>query len=1528
MKNIKVKNYAAFIIFSLLINLYPTDMGYCLDPDLESSNCYISVEGIVNGYFETTGIGSSSDVIEHKLESGGQTIIKKIPGRLSYNTVTLKRKITSNTDMWSWRKQVEDGFIDLAKKDSTVVIYDDIGSEVMRGQLIASWPSSIQLVLEDGIYKEEITLVYDKFVNESDMIINISTYITDATAYGVSDGSITVTASGGGGTYEYSIDNGANWQDSNIFSGLSAGSYEIMARDKADTGNASAASSVTISEPNAAVTISVSNTDATSYGVSDGSITVTASGGGGTYEYSIDNGANWQDSNIFSGLSAGSYEVKARDKADTGNLSAASSVTISEPNATVTISVSNTDATAYGISDGSITVTASGGGGTYEYSIDNGANWQDSNIFSGLSAGSYEVKARDKADTGNLSAASSVTISEPNATVTISVSNTDATSYGVSDGSITVTASGGGGTYEYSIDNGANWQDSNIFSGLSAGSYEVKARDKADTGNLSAASSVTISEPNATVTISVSNTDATSYGVSDGSITVTASGGGGTYEYSIDNGANWQDSNIFSGLSAGSYEIMARDKADTGNASVASSVTISEPNSAVTISVSKTDATAYGVSDGSITVTASGGGGTYEYSIDNGANWQDSNIFSGLSAGSYEVKARDKADTGNLSAVRSVTISEPNSAVTISVSKTDATAYGVSDGSITVTASGGGGTYEYSIDNGANWQDSNIFSGLSAGSYEVKARDKADTGNLSVASSVTISEPDAAVTISVSNTDATAYGVSDGSITVTASGGGGTYEYSIDNGANWQDSNVFSGLSAGSYEVKARDKADTGNLSAASSVTISEPDATVTISVSNTDATIHGASDGSITVTASGGGGTYEYSIDNGANWQDSNIFSGLSAGSYEIMARDKADTGNVSAVRSVTISEPGAAVTISVTKTDATAYGVSDGSIMVTASGGGGTYEYSIDNGANWQDSNIFSGLSAGSYEIMARDKADTGNVSAVRSVTISEPNSAVTISVSKTDATAYGVSDGSITVTASGGGGTYEYSIDNGANWQDSNVFSGLSAGSYEVKARDKADTGNLSAASSVTISEPGAAVTISVTKTDATAYGASDGSITVTASGGGGTYEYSIDNGANWQDSNVFSGLSAGSYEVKARDKADTGNLSAASSVTISEPNSASSSTRGKNKPKQNDVAQAMAEGEKNEEGQLIGTVEARKTNNQGEYEQEIPSDYFKADKKALKIETPVATVTLPDNMFAKTPEAEVNLSVTEVSKDRLPQSIREKFSDKPVIDIDLTIGGQKTEWSNDDVEVAITIPYTPTVEELKDPDKIIAVYIDDDGNTIPVRISSYDPESGGVVFKTKHFSYYGIQYQDKNFGDIGRYAWAEESIEALSARGIINGITEKAFAPEADLTRADFVVLLTRLFELEEEGTECDFSDVSTEAYYYRAVCAAKERGIILGTADNQFSPAEPISRQDMMVITTRALEQLKGLSIEEDDSVLNQYRDKEGISGYAMRSLAVLVKEGLITGAGDTINPDTDTTRAEAAVFLYRIYNWF
>ncbi|MBL7905599.1 MAG: hypothetical protein JNL22_11310, partial [Bacteroidales bacterium] len=843
-------------------------------------------------------------------------------------------------------------------------------------------PDAYAVVMRDANEVTNVTNLGTVTISEP-AILAASVTSTNETFAGANDGTITVSApTGGSGTYEYSID-GINWQASGNFTALVPGTYDVLIRDANAVSCSLNLGQIEIL-PGGSLTATVAFTNVTCFGAADGSISITdPQNGSGSYEYSIDGGANWQPSGLFTGLTPDAYAVVMRDANEVTNVANLGTVTISEP-AELAASVTSTNESFAGANDGTITVNApAGGSGSYEYSID-GISWQASGNFTALVPGTYDVLIRDAN-----AVSCSVNLGQieilPGGSLTATVAFTNVTCFGAADGSITITdPQNGSGSYEYSIDGGVNWQTSGLFTGLTPDAYAVVMRDANEVTNVANLGTVNISEP-AVLAASVTSTNETFAGANDGTITVSApTGGSGTYEYSID-GISWQASGNFTALVPGTYDVLIRD----ANA-VSCSMNLGQieilPGGSLTATVAFTNVTCFGAADGSITITdPQNGSGSYEYSIDGGVNWQTSGLFMGLTPDAYAVMMRDANEVTNAANLGTVTISEP-AELAASVTSTNETFAGANDGTITVSApTGGSGTYEYSID-GISWQASGNFTALVPGTYDVLIRDaNAISCSMNLGQVVILSG--GSLTATVAFTNVTCFGAADGSITITdPQNGSGSYEYSIDGGVNWQISGLFMGLTPDAYAVVIRDANEVTNIANLGTITISEP-AVLAASVTSTNETFAGANDGTITVSApTGGSGSYEYSID-GITWQASGNFTALIPGTYDVLIRD-ANAVSCSVNLGQIEILPGGSLTATVAFTNVTCFGAADGSITITdPQNGSGSYEYSIDGGANWQTSGLFTGLTPDAYAVVMRDANELTNVVNLGTVTISEP-------------------------------------------------------------------------------------------------------------------------------------------------------------------------------------------------------------------------------------------------------------------------------------------------------------------------------------------------------------------------------------------------------------------------------------------------------------------------------------------------------------------------------------------------------------
>ena len=105
----------------------------------------IEFQGAVVGAFrECAGLGSENAVVEEKASGPkGVYVLKKIPGRLKYNNITLKRGLTDSKDMWTWRQQVELGQIAAARKNGSIIMYDQQSNEMARWNFVNAWPCKL-----------------------------------------------------------------------------------------------------------------------------------------------------------------------------------------------------------------------------------------------------------------------------------------------------------------------------------------------------------------------------------------------------------------------------------------------------------------------------------------------------------------------------------------------------------------------------------------------------------------------------------------------------------------------------------------------------------------------------------------------------------------------------------------------------------------------------------------------------------------------------------------------------------------------------------------------------------------------------------------------------------------------------------------------------------------------------------------------------------------------------------------------------------------------------------------------------------------------------------------------------------------------------------------------------------------------------------------------------------------------------------------------------------------------------------------
>jgi phage tail-like protein len=112
-------------------------------PDLMTTFKFtLEVGGVELATFrKATGVVSETEIIEYKeVNKDGVMIIRKVPGAMKWEDITLERRLDASTALWEWRKEVEDGNVDGARRDGSIVVKDSMGSQVARWNFVAGWP--------------------------------------------------------------------------------------------------------------------------------------------------------------------------------------------------------------------------------------------------------------------------------------------------------------------------------------------------------------------------------------------------------------------------------------------------------------------------------------------------------------------------------------------------------------------------------------------------------------------------------------------------------------------------------------------------------------------------------------------------------------------------------------------------------------------------------------------------------------------------------------------------------------------------------------------------------------------------------------------------------------------------------------------------------------------------------------------------------------------------------------------------------------------------------------------------------------------------------------------------------------------------------------------------------------------------------------------------------------------------------------------------------------------------------------------
>ncbi|MNK10931.1 bacterial transduction protein [compost metagenome] len=968
-------------------------------------------------------------------------------------------------------------------------------------------------------------------------------------------GEIIAQATGGRGTYLFEFINDDTsttlqmYASNNALAGLPAGNYTINVQD---VGGCIVSESIELIRP-ARITASI--TASTNVVVCHGDTTATmeattVSGGqgAGSYQYILNrydaadvliSSSGAQTSPLFTGLGAGTYSITVIDG---WNCSVETSKeTVTEPDVLKGFLSLEEGFTC--TEDGELTIWATGGTPPYEYSttengtyIALGATPLTITIPRGSTA-SYRYYIKDACDVlmTNDVEIQAVPALAPN----LNLTNARINCAGESTGEISAVATGGLGNYQYILINedgvtpDIGPQPSGTFSGLPVGEYSVKVISE-DCDVLSGV--IKIEEPELLEVIADIE-PILCFDKTKARAKIITTGGTAPIQYAISPRLDRFDTNnVFSDLGVGTYKVIVQD---ANGCFETLDIIITQPDIvAAEINTALThDELCYGKADASVTIDISGGIGDYETALEiDGiigsyeAVVGTQHTFDNLAAGTITIHIKD----GNGCAVEPAIEHTINPGVDLQASITPVQVCDVMTITVDVNPAVSA-DITYYLDGVAQGSNVIVATGLTPGTHTI---DVTHTNGCNAPFTFTVA-PVLPITMgATSKTDVSCFGGTNGTATVTATGGTTGFTYAISAEVtprvygSYQATGVFTGLAAGSYVINAKDAL--GCESESAIIVISEPAVALMADVDPTHEICLNAENGTITVIPSGGTAPYFIRLDSGTDVSTStdHTFTGLAAGTYTIDVRD---TNNCTIVQESVTIDAGVDIQAVATVTPECTGNTPSSKVTIDVDASvNGDVEYSVD-GTTYGTSNEFTYTSTEGGTYTAYVRHTNGCVDTVN-FDIDNLDPVTILTAAETaDVECFEGTTGEITVTANGGTGALEYAISPDFDYQPSNVFTGLTVGTYTVKIKD--GIGCETETVNILIDGPTAELIAAAVPTPETCINANDGIITVTPSGGTAPYFISLNDAAEIEVTTAvaysYTSLADGSYTIDVRD-----------------------------------------------------------------------------------------------------------------------------------------------------------------------------------------------------------------------------------------------------------------------------------------------------------------------------------------------------------------------------------------------------------
>jgi alpha-tubulin suppressor-like RCC1 family protein len=194
---------------------------------------------------------------------------------------------------------------------------------------------------------------------------------------------------------------------------------------------------------------------------------------------------------------------------------------------------------------------------------------------------------------------------------------------------------------------------------------------------------------------------------------------------------------------------------------------------------------------------------------------------------------------------------------------------------------------------------------------------------------------------------------------------------------------------------------------------------------------------------------------------------------------------------------------------------------------------------------------------------------------------------------------------------------------------------------------------------------------------------------------------------------------------------------------------------------------------------------------------------------------------------------------------------------------------------------------------------------------------------VLIRSYSNRVYAAAQNPVGFADVQKH-WGQPYIQQAAAKGLVEGVGGGRYEPDRTVTRAEFAAMLVRaLGRGASAGSTAPYDDVKPGAWYFDAVAAAKELGLLNFAGGPKFKPDQPLTREEMasMLAAVVALEKAPNPT---EDVRLDKYKDIGSVEAAYLHDVQMMVGLQIMTGTGtDTFSPKGETTRAQAAVVFIK-----